>query len=86
MLSVILLTALLVATTVGATPMPPKPLRELLSLIESSRPKDVDPAFDCGWRNLAAEYAKKAQPWITPTQQKDLFDDLRRKELFVVRT
>ena len=40
-------------------------------------PDGVDPAFDCEWRRFAAQHAIQIQPWLSPDQNKQLFDALQ---------
>lgn len=73
------LTALLVLTNSAVHATGPQTLSELLSserlrgLIKSSRPSDVDPEFDCAWREYAMEYAPSIQPKLTTKQHNQLF-------------
>jgi hypothetical protein len=52
---------------------------DLLQALSSSRPQGVDPAFDCGWRILAFEYASVLQPWLSSAALSELYDALEIK-------
>eukprot|EP01062_Namystynia_karyoxenos_P023974 TRINITY_DN19300_c0_g1_i1.p1 TRINITY_DN19300_c0_g1~~TRINITY_DN19300_c0_g1_i1.p1 ORF type:complete len:935 (+),score=273.61 TRINITY_DN19300_c0_g1_i1:66-2870(+) len=56
-------------------------LAYLLERTRSSRPPNVDPDYDCMWRNLGWGYAQKLQPWLDAEHQTMVRDALELKAL-----
>lgn len=85
MLNVVAVVTLLVASApvLAHSRTEPDSREYLLGLIGSSRPKGVDPKFDCEWRKFAALYASKIQPELAgdATRVSQLHDALELTSL-----
>jgi hypothetical protein len=83
----LLVLALLAAAQAGV-PVPLLTREQLLGgsdrlamLTRSTRPAGADPGYDCGWRQLALEFAPHIQPWMTSAQRRELADALQLQSL-----